>query len=240
MRRSLLAAAAALVLGVSLAHGPANAAEDPTLTGAPAVGDCFDITEAQTYPMTLPGEEPVDCAEDHTALVVGVGRLPRHLTWASPMAEVRHAMSLGCAAGYRRLIGTDDRLYYRSQYYLLQFIPTAAQRDAGARWFDCMMAIGNDTGLVDLPRTLPRLGQRIPDLVARCVTASLDYTTCADTHAWRSSFTFFARGKPTGKNIDAAADRVCPHHVTSRTWVRDAWDVSGPRFIVGCYSKDRH
>jgi hypothetical protein len=71
------------------------------------------------------------------------------------------------------------------------------------------------------------------------VTRSYGYTTCAEHHRWRSTYSFYARGKATDRNVDAAANRVCPSHVKGTGWLRSSWDVTGKRFVVGCYSRTR-
>jgi hypothetical protein len=245
MLRRLAAAAAVLVastlLPAVLTAGGASAGTEPDpMADAPSVGDCFDFTLTQGYGRSLRDEDPVDCAQGHRAVVAAVGKLPARLDWDSPERQLSKAQGTICSDGYDDLIGSNHLLrWYRSQYVPWRFDPTSAQRAHGARWFDCMISVQGARGLVDLPATLPRVTTNLPDSVARCVTSKSAYTTCAQTHAWRSSYAFYASGKATDRNVDAAANRVCPHHVTSRTWLRSAWDIVGKRYVVGCYSKTR-
>ena len=243
MLRRLVAVAAALAATALLpatlsAPATAGTAADP-MAGAPAVGDCFDITLAQAGKFANP-EDPVKCSNDHTSVVMRVGELPSRLDWDSPKDELTKLASRVCLDAFDDKFGYDTLRYYRSQYQWFWFAPTTAERDAGARWFDCEISIRDDRGLIDLPRTLPRLTKKLPNVVARCVTSKYAFTNCADTHEWRSSYAFYATGRATERNINAAANRVCPRHVTTpRRWLRSAWDVPGKRFIVGCYSHTR-
>ena len=238
MLRRLAAVAAILAATALLPTAQATAGTDP-MAGAPEVGDCFDITVDQAEKFST-SKHPVDCAQDHTAVVIAVGKLPSRLDWSSSEEAIIRAVGRVCDAAFDDRFNYDALRYYRSQYAQWWFGPTAAQQDAGARWFDCLVTIRDDRGLVDLPNKLPKLTRKLPNVVARCVTAKYAYTTCADTHAWRSSYAFYVTGKLTERSLNAAANRVCPRHVTTpRTWLRSAWDIKGKRFIVGCYSKTR-
>ena len=73
--------------------------------------------------------------------------------------------------------------------------------------------------------------------MATCSTKAMEYTTCADKHAWRALYSFYATGKATKRNTDAAAARTCPRHVTSRKWLRSSYQLTAKRFVVVCYSK---
>jgi hypothetical protein len=233
-----LAAVAATLAVIALPSAASAGTEPDPMAGAPAVGDCFDITLAQAMKDSL-AKDPVRCAEDHTAVVTTVDELPSRLDWNSSQATIGRVVGKACNAAFDERFHYDTLRFYRSQYQTWAFLPTTAQRDAGARWFDCMVSVRDDRGLIDLPRSLPKLTAKLPDVVARCVTAKYKYTNCADAHAWRSSYAFYATGKATDRNVDAAANRVCPRHVTSHRWLRSAWDVPGKRFVVGCYSKTR-
>jgi hypothetical protein len=160
-----------------------------------------------------------------TAVVMEAMTLPSRLDWDSPKKEVDTFILHRCEAAYRDLVGSNTLQLYRSLYGWFFFEPTTGQRDAGARWFDCMTTVQDARGLADLPDPLPRGSNHLPDEVARCVTATYASTPCAEKHAWRSSYAFYATGKATDRNIAAAADRVCPQHVTSRRWLRSGLDV---------------
>ncbi len=237
----VLAAAAALVLaGSSVVAAPAQAGQDPAATaGAPKVGSCVDMTLKQAIAESYTGAA-VSCSAAHTGLVTAVGSLPSGLDWSSSSTEIKDLVNARCLSAAQKLVGPNVLQHYRSQYTRFWFRPTASQRDAGARWFSCVLAISEDSTLAELPRRLVQLSNHLPDSVARCVTSTYDYTTCADSHTWRSTHAFYVRGTLTKKSLDRAAGAVCPRFVTGRNWLRSAWDISGPRFIVGCYTKTAH
>jgi hypothetical protein len=238
MLRRLTAVAAVLAATALLPTAPATAGTDP-MAGAPTVGDCFDITMDQAEKFAT-SEDPVDCAEDHTAVVIAVGELPSRLDWNSSKEAIGRAVGNVCDPAFDDRFNYDTLRYYRSQYAQWWFGPTQAQQDGGARWFDCLVTIYDDRGLIDLPGKLPRLTRKLPNVVARCVTADYKYTNCADTHAWRSSYATYIRGRATDRNVKAAAGRVCPRHVTTpRRFLYSAWDIKGKRFVLGCYSNTR-
>lgn len=232
-------AALVAVLVVIALPGTASAEPDP-MAGAPAVGDCFDITRDQGYDVALKDEEPVDCAGDHTAVVAAVGKLPARLDWDSPAKAIGDAELKVCNPGWDDLIGaneTNGTLFHRSMYALWLFQPTRAQKNDGARWFDCMVTIENSRGLADLPQTLPRLRRHLPDFVDRCATRKRQYTTCDRAHAWRETYSYEASGTLTQEHVDAAAHQHCPGHVTSRRWLYGTWDAPGRHFVGVCLSK---
>jgi hypothetical protein len=233
--RTLGVLTAGLLLVGGLATIPAVAAEGEAPL-APTVGACYDFTAQEADGASLP-RAAVDCAAAHTSEIIAVGTLPGELTWSSAQDDVMAATAPVCAGAWDRVTGGNLLRQARSQYDFVWFQPTAAEQAAGARWFSCHIVVREDNGIAPLPHPLPKLGKRISDAVATCATGSLAFTTCADKHAWRSSHSFYATGKPTKRTVDAAANRTCPRHVTSRKWLRTAFDVPGKRFVVICYSK---
>jgi hypothetical protein len=214
------------------------AAADGEAAPAPTVGACYDVTAQEAEVDTLP-RAAVDCAAAHTSEIIAVGTLPDELSWSAAEDDLAAALAPVCARAWDRATGGNLLRQVRSQYDFVWFHPSAAEQAIGARWFSCHMVVREDNSLAPLPHPLPRLGKRTSDAVATCVTGSLEFTTCADKHAWRSSHSFYATGKPTKRSVDAAANRTCPRHVTSRKWLRTAFDVPGKRFVVICYSQTK-
>lgn len=239
MSRILGVLAALLLVAGPLGTGSATADDvDPAMAGAPIVGTCYDPTMKETGGQSVP-REAVDCTTTHTTEVIAVGTLPARLTWNSARGDIDAAVGDVCSPTMDRITGSNPLRQVRAQYSWVWFQPTAEEAVAGARWFSCHAMIFEDSRLAPLPHPLPKLGKKIDDSVASCLTSRREYTTCADQHAWRASYSFYATGKLTTKNLDRAAARTCPRHVTSRAWLRDAWDVRGKRFIVACYSKTK-
>ena len=236
MHRVLGVLAALFVSASLLTAGSAVAADDPALTGAPTVDSCYLLTPEQVGGASV-DQAPVDCATPHTTQLIAVDRLPDHLSWSGPEADVQQQMSFDCWRAFVKEYGPDTLQLYRSQYSVAYFGPDAAQQAAGARWFSCHVVVLEDDGLAELPNPLPRLSRKLPDSVATCLTKAGAFTTCADTHSWRSAHAFYATGKATKKNVTKVAKRVCPRKVSTRAWYYTWQDLPGKTFIVGCYAR---
>ncbi|MBA2954688.1 hypothetical protein GON03_10165 [Nocardioides sp. MAH-18] len=235
----ILGGIAALLVGVGLVgSGTAVAVDDPAASGAPAVGSCFAVTAGEAADAWL-DQAPVDCAAPHTAQVVATGMLPPPLTWDHPQEQLLDVMSEQCWLALFRKVGRNPLLLLRSQYSVIFFGPDPGQQAAGARWFSCHAVVAEDDRLGELPNPLPRLSNRLPDSVAACLTRKAAHTTCADAHAWRSSYVFFARGRTTQRNIRLMADQICPGRVTTPRWSFTWVDVPGPAYVMACYSQTR-
>ncbi|GAA4707645.1 hypothetical protein [Nocardioides conyzicola] len=236
----LLGVTAVLVLLAGLLGvGTASAGEtDPDpLAGAPAKGACYDLTYKQGWEHSVP-EAPVECSDDHTTVVIAVGQLKAGVTWDSPEKTISKNVGAQCGAAFAAKIGSKPALLMYSQYNWFWFAPTDAEQEAGARWFSCHLASLEDNALSDLPDKLPRAGRNLPDVLARCyVGRKYAATTCADRHDWRLSYATVVRMKPTAKNLDKAAKRICPRHVSSRVWLRSAVPIDRKSFAIGCSTK---
>jgi len=233
---------AGLLLVGGLAHTPAVADEATPDPAAPtvAVGACHDLTLAQISEHSIP-VEPVDCAVAHTARVIAVATLPAELTWASPASRIQATASATCMSALGKLVGTNPLLQARAQYTIAWYQPSDAQVAAGARWYTCHVIVPQDDRLADLPDTLPRLSKKTPDSVARCAAArTMAFTTCADKHAWRTTYSFYVNKKPSEKNGIAAARAVCPRHVPNVRKSIYSWHpVSAKKFVTVCYAKTK-
>ena len=239
MRRAL-ALTLTTAFGLALLASPAGADVEPDpAAGSPAAGACYDLTVAQVEGFDTP-EPTVDCAEDHTVVVSGVGMLPDGVGWGQDR-RVGEAVAAQCPPTWWELLGSKDaRQWYRSAYQTWWLAPSEEDRDAGARWFSCLVTVLTGQGLVDLPDRLPKLSrENLPDSVARCVTSQYKTTVCSQAHAWRSSHAFYASGTYTDRHVKAAARRVCPRHVESERYLYSSRDLAGDRFLVGCYTKTR-
>ena len=244
MRRSLrtLAVTAALtMMGGLLAAGTAVAtvAAPTPSTPTAAVGDCHALTFDDINGRSNPRAK-VDCATAHTALTIAVGTLPTGLTFDGDEDRLDAAVSATCGNALARTIGTNLLLFARSQYTWVWFQPTDEQIAAGARWYSCHLVVLEDSRLGALPHPAPKLRGKLPDAVAQCTTGALEDTTCADRHAYRATYSFYATGKATKRNVEKAAGRKCPKHVTGKKWLYSSWDVAGKRYIVICSTKTRH
>src|SRR3954466_15383394 len=115
--RNLGVLTAGLLLLGGLAHAPAVADEATTDPAAPtiAVGQCFDLTTADTGAASI-AKEPTDCAAPHTTEVIAVSTLPEQLTWSSPKADLFAATQSVCARAWNKVTGGNLLRQVRSQY----------------------------------------------------------------------------------------------------------------------------
>lgn len=225
--------AALLVCGL-LGTGPAVARQ----AARPAVGQCHHLTLEQARERSNP-EAPVACRRAHTAQVIAVPTLPAKVTWTSDQKARNKAIRATCDKALDRAVGANPLQVIRAQYGWFWFEPTPAQKAGGARWYSCHAIVRKDDGLARLAAKLVRLSNKLPDSIARCITRKNRYTTCADAHAWRSSYAFYVTGRATHTAIEKAAKRTCPRHVKGKGWRYSAWDIAGKRFVVACYTKTR-
>lgn len=164
---------------------PAHAGVDIT---PPEVGSCHAYTMEQgagasdTTPV-------VDCAETHTALTVAVAEFDPATDWNSP-AVLNRAVLNQCYPAFFDTLGGNLKVIRRSAYLLYLFIPTKAQRDAGAAWLRCDVALHGGTRLVPLQDDLALGGLPLPDSVAKCRAGEDgDYalTVCSRAHRYRAT-----------------------------------------------------
>jgi hypothetical protein len=239
-----LLAAAALVAGALTASvtEPASA----TASGRPSVGECHDLTVAQ---VNAPSDSrpPVDCAQSHTTRTIRVAQLPSGTSWNDGADQISRTVERTCLPARDEALGRTDKVRDRSAYTFVWFVPTRAEREAGARWFRCDLALNGGSRMLPLPTDeTPALGGLpLPDSVARCLHPdTLITTTCARTHTWRStgSFTLRLADHPSEKRVRTAALKRCPALVTTG---RYRWTYRGEvgwklgDHVVVCYSKTR-
>ena len=235
--------AVALVSGLAFtsatAATPRGQVADP-MAGAPAKGDCYAMTLKQASGDHEVGD-PVGCARRHTSQIVGVLQLPARVTWDSSQDTILAAIGRGCENALTDAIGSNQKVRYRTQYGAFMFIPTDAEKDQGARWFSCHAAVTENDALGSLPKRLPKLRLPLPDSVAKCVTGLKQYvfTTCADRHNWRSTYTTYVNKRLTDRSLDRVSRQICPRHVSSRVWLRSALPLTRSKFVLACYTRTR-
>ena len=114
-----LAAAAATTLFATvltaLPQLPGAAAETLTLDGAPAVGECYDVSRRTAYEADVLEVATVPCTEKHTLWVAGVVELPADVveTARASCDEVLAAVRAGAApydGAHARWLAELDRL----------------------------------------------------------------------------------------------------------------------------------
>ncbi len=212
----------ALVGSLVTGTAPATAAEPDPLYGAPAVGDCYDLTKEQAWGSST-REKPVDCSTRHTLLVGAVGTLPASVGYDEP-AKFRRAVKRICDPFWLTYYDLDDHRSYRTVLQGIWLGPTKTQRKNGARWVSCSISLALSTSLQPLPEGGPAKATARPDdSIARCATKRYLTTVCTKRHAWRVTHSFSAKARGKGDVLEArlerAAVRVCSRRIDGNRWL---------------------
>lgn len=233
-----LAGLASFSLVAGLAAQSARAAdEDPQLTGAPAVGSCYDASYAQGRQTAL-SQQSFDCnTRIHTMWVVGVSKIPERYRNVTPDSKELVAwIHQTCQAAFDQSLGTNMNRRLRSLVQGWNFLPTQAQIDAGARWASCTLSIV-DEGQLHRSRTVrfPSLKAGIPNEVAWCLRAGQYDRPCVRTHTHRAVWATVVYRKPTEANMRSAG-YTCRNHVRNFRYSRYyTWKRSASSFNLVCF-----
>lgn len=242
--RLALATVLATVLGllaVLLPAAPSTAGAVDPLTGSPEKGECYDVTYAQSAGESI-DEEPVLCTERHTIWVTNVILIPGTdpIDPASPALQAQ--LLTACYDARDTAIGGDLTRFGRSVYQIVYFVPTQAQRDAGARWASCGLVLLKAGGLVSTTRPTPaRLASdRVPASLALCVNRKFQATPCSESHIAKSKVGIALKGADaTVERAQKIAERTCPRKVgrAYAGWYFRSTDVK--RGLLNCMVRDR-
>ena len=246
MTRLGIAGVLALLLGTVLT-GPsagASTAADP-LAGAPAVGQCSDMSMRELRQETY-AEAPVDCAGAHTAEVVAVATMPDGVGYGVKPAKLLRIAIRACRPAVQQRVGASSLALRLTAYEVGYFLPTKAQRAAGARWLRCDVTLRGGKRLVPLPASLEVGSFPFSRAVSRCLGGrKLLVTSCSQRHSYRSTAAMKVRGKryPSRDAWLRIGGRHCPSAVrTPRdyrfTWSSKAAWQTGDKSLV-CYSRSR-
>lgn len=213
----------------------------------PQVGDCHD------YGMKIAAKEhetsaPVNCNQDHTARVIEVRDLPDGKSWSDyDLVALARMSSRYCYPKLWEALGRTDKVRDMSAYSFYWFTPTKAQRQDGARWIRCDIALNGGRHLLNLPTDAqPALPSgKLPKTVARCLTANTPYTTtCSHRHAYKAvgAFRMKVDHYPSQRKLQKIAVRSCGRFVHTRAWY---WTTRGRSgfaqgdHVMVCYDKTR-
>lgn len=248
-QRRLVPLFASLALLVPAPTAAAASSEEPApdpMAGAPAVGTCSTMTWDEAFEVTAPEGSGVRCDRPHTTQVVHVGELPEDVAWED-LDAVYAAVGAGCAPAFSALTGTDLLLIKRSLYTAWSFLPTQAERESGARWYRCDVALASGERFVSRKvAKLPAIGKRVPAAVGRCLTRQLRFTPCSGDPVWKHTGAVKVRDVSrrearARKQLSAAASQKCP----DLTYGRNGYAWSSHRtsdrslWVVVCYSARR-
>ena len=155
---------------------------------APAVGSCHALTYAEAQGQADP-DPAVACTDAHTSMTTKVITFASTPDWSSD--AVFHQVSAKCERAKIDYFG-DTKTLELSMYFTYFFYPTKAQRDAGANWARCDLALNGKAGLQPLPTDGdPALGSLpLPDKVAKCrqgKAAKYAVVSCDHGHRYRAT-----------------------------------------------------
>ncbi len=242
-----LAAIAALVVGVLLYFAEdAGAARGTALHGAPKVGSCYDISGRTASQNSSTSAQTVNCRKPHTLWVVAVTAMPERYVAqqrnGSPLTgkAVRYFDSV-CLPAISRAIGGLGKNFARSAYMYYWFVTTAAQQKAGGHWMSCSVGIAMAQNLVVTRKTKPtKINTGVPNVLQLCGTSTYAGTTCAAKHLYRQTYAFAIQHRLTTTAARAAAQRTCPGHVASPSWMY-WWRAIKPQDnFITCLTRTRH
>lgn len=237
-----LAAAAATTLFATvltaLPQLPGAAAEAVTLDGAPAVGECYDVSRRTAYEADVLEVATVPCTEKHTLWVAGVVELPADVPLDSSDAAYGRAVNTACLAATKKAVGDSGLKYARSAYGTFTFHATDAQQAVGAHWASC--TVGLHGSAKTLQRTTKRKPAQVTSRLSRslqlCGTARYERVSCSKPHTYRAVYATWVSGQYSSTAGQRAADRICPQHVSSRTWMWSTRPDTG-RFSLTCLTR---
>lgn len=181
-------AVAAVLLASATVPAQASAAGPGTDITPPAVGSCYDLTYGELHGASSDAP-PVPCSSRHTTLTFDVVEFAEPPDWndEESFESVVHDQ---CNVSWIDVLGGNPKTISRSSYTYYWLMPTPAQREAGAAWVRCELALLAGGSAAPLPRNV-RLGRLpLPDAVARCREGEReDYrvTVCARAHQYRAT-----------------------------------------------------
>jgi hypothetical protein len=238
--------APALIVPALLVPGAARAADEPApdpMAGAPAVGDCADITLKGAYKRSVPNAAKISCDKRHTTEVVAVGLLPDDVSYDDDEA-LWDAVEETCTPAWQAYWGKDRLMQMRSLYVGYWFVPLAQQQEKGARWFRCDLTRQGDDALLEQQGTFTAkvTKKKVPASVGRCATEKTWVTVpCDKKHGWRHTGAFATDTMPKNADKRAAelrrlAIKKCPGLTSTDEWLYASRSIGDWRYVVVCLS----
>lgn len=236
--------AAWLLIGIAGCSGGGkdDSDESDPLAGAPKVGTCHQLTEADVYGMSTEAAT-VDCDDPHNSYTYHVGRLA-NAAEETPGTFARQK----CRELLPDVVGLPAEALAPTSFDLAAFQPSVEQEEAGASWFRCeLVAHSEGWAFKELPPGEPPYfnGTAVPDTYRSCIDATRTgnaRVTCdmRHTHRWSGSFAG-PKEMPTSRGLVSIAERRCPEIADTKHWYaawpqqRD-WDA-GLR-VISCYTPE--
>lgn len=190
LRAATLAAALLAVLTTLPAASAGPAARGTVDITPPEVGSCHDLTYDEAWNFADP-DPAVDCTTEHTSVTLKVVTFDKTPDWNDDdaLADIYYPP---CERALLRLFDGKAKALAASAFDFWWFGPTKAQRDAGAKWVRCDVALAAGARFVPLPTDGdPELGSLpLDDSVARCRRRKSHETfptACSASHAYRAT-----------------------------------------------------
>lgn len=249
-RLRTLAALAALLVPALLpvtaqAAQAAQAAPERTdgagSTQAPTVGECHQINRRQLMQMSH-SADPVPCSSRHNLQVIAVATLPPGADWSATSTDIPAALAKHCVPAFETALGASRRTVAMSSYTWAYWIPTKAQRAAGARWIRCDAARW-ENGMFDRLDDDLRIRGPLTTEEQNCLTVTrtvFAFSSCSARHNWRAVKAVTAPGRsakmPSREAFLRLGERRCPGEGdgTYFTWPDVASWAAGNHVLV-CY-----
>ncbi len=184
-----LVAAAALSLPLAAVVGTAAPARAEVVPEPPPVGSCHDLTLDEAAAESDP-DPAVECTEHHTTITVGAIQFETAPNW-NDTDSYGSMVQKRCVSKMGDFFDDRYKALSLSTWTVYWFIPTSAERDAGATWVRCDAAVYSPGQVPPLPTSDTPLLQDPPASWARWCTQSKDKnfatTTCNRSHAYRAT-----------------------------------------------------
>lgn len=236
----------ALLAGTLLA-APSVAVEEPEepepdpYVGAPTAGECSRISYEDAQGATV-DSATVSCKKKHRTKVIEVGLLRPKISWDDD--NVFKAVSRACRTAWEPFMTDEVRYWGRTAYEKLYFIPSEADREAGARWYRCDIALTGSGTLLQHRGRFPRSRPKPPLEIKRCVARDLTLTVCSEKHRWQQhdmklSKKFAKAPKKQARQLRRYAEKACGRAMPGKRFVWSARHWTSTRYVVLCYRKRR-
>lgn len=243
MSRTRSLSLAAVLGAIALISGVFSPAADAA-SSRPVVGQCRTTTFDQAFGAS-DTHAPVPCSELHRLKTFAVQDVPAgtdyvHVTDSQALTFARTI----CGPKFLSALGGTYAERHLTSYDWNYFVPTLAQRKAGARWMRCDLSLLYTSSGYGAFAALPNFsfpfvaGHTLTDKTRRCLFDDDHnyWTTCSRAHVARADKTFVIHSTsyPQNATAAAAASTACP----GERWTKpSAYDWKHNDHTLVCYTR---